>query len=131
MIPEDGELHRFDHRFFIFNHDFKTSISDDGQMVSVKRPFAELYIAVNASSEMNFEYREAYIHGLAKRDYDPDGPNQGKPGSAKGLQWSCESKSLTVISVLVPRKPGSGVPKIVFEDGSVTVNGSSCDISDL
>ncbi len=131
MIPEDGELHRFDHRFFIFNHDFKTSISDDGQMVSIKRPFAELYIAVNASSEMNFEYRDAYIHGLGKRDYDPDGPNQGKPGSAKGLQWSCESKSLTVISVLVPRKPGSGAPKIVFEDGSVTVNGSSCDISDL
>lgn len=133
MIPEDGENHRFDHRFFIFNHDFETSISKakDGKFISVKRPGAELYIAVNASSELYFEYRDAYIHGLTNRDYDPDGPNQGKPGSARGLQWSCESPSLTVISVLVPGIPGGATPKIVFGKDYVKVNGSRCNIADL
>ncbi|MBQ7270023.1 MAG: hypothetical protein IJS62_09295 [Bacteroidales bacterium] len=127
LVPEDGAMHHFDHRFFIFNHDFKTKIEKNGDLINIFRPKAELYIAVNASTPCSFEYRDAYIHGLDGRDYDPDGPKQGKPGSAKGLQWSCDAQELTVISVLCPRAPGSAVPKILFEGDVVKVNGVKVD----
>ena len=122
LVPEDGSTHHFDHRFFIFNHDFNTRIEKKGDLISIYRPKAELYIAVSASSPMNFAFRDAYIHGLDERDYDPDGPKQGKPGSAKGLQWSCDANTLTVISVLCPKAPGSAAPKISFGKNYVKVN---------
>ena len=128
LVPEDGSTHHFDHRFFIFNHDFNTKIEKNGDLVSIYRPKAELYIAVSASAPMEFAYRDAYIHGLDGRDYDPDGPKQGKPGSAKGLQWSCDATSLTVISVLCPKAPGSARPKISFEKNFVKVNGVKVEI---
>lgn len=128
LVPEDSSTHHFDHRFFIFNHDFNTRIEKKGDLISIYRPKAELYIAVSASSPMNFAFRDAYIHGLDKRDYDPDGPKQGKPGSAKGLQWSCDATTLTVISVLCPKAPGSARPKISFEKNYVKVNGVKVEI---
>lgn len=127
LVPEDGAVHHFDHRFFIFNHDFKTKIEKNGDLISIFRPNAELYIAVNASSPCGFEYRDAYIHGLDGRDYDPGGPKEGKPGSAKGLQWSCDAQELTVLSVLCPRAPGSAAPKIIFEGDVVKVNNVKVD----
>lgn len=131
LVPEDGQTHHFDHRFFIFNHDFKTTVSKKGAMFKVARPNADLYIAVNGSSKFKFEYRDAYIHGLSGRDYDPDGPQQGKPGSAIGFQWSCDAASLTVVSVLYPKAAGSVAPKIKFTDGGVIVNGETYDTTDL
>ena len=128
LVPEDGSTHHFDHRFFIFNHDFITKIEKNGDLISIYRPKAELYIAVSASAPMAFSYRDAYIHGLDGRDYDPDGPKQGKPGSAKGLQWSCDATSLTVISVLCPKAPGSARPKISFGKDFVKVNGVKVEI---
>lgn len=130
LVSEDGASHRFDHRFFIFNHDFKTVITKVGSQFKIERPKADLYIAVDGSSKFKFEYRDAYIHGLSGRDYDPDGPNQGKLGSAKGLQWSCDAPALTVISVLYPAAPGSIAPKIKFGKGCVTVNGVVYSTSD-
>ena len=129
LVPEDGAEHHFDHRFFIFNHDFNTKIEKKEELISVYRQNAELYIAVSASAPMEFNYRDAYIHGLDGRDYDPDGPKQGKPGSAKGLQWSCDATTLTVISVLCPRAPGSAAPKIQFKGDVVKVNGVKVDTS--
>lgn len=128
LVPEDGAVHHFDHRFFIFNHDFNTKIEKKGDLISIYRPKAELYIAVSASAPLDFAYRDAYIHGLDGRDYDPDGPKQGKPGSAKGLQWSCDATALTVISVLCPKVPGSARPKISFEKNFVKVNGVKVEI---
>jgi len=131
LVPEDGASHRFDHRFFIFNRDFKTSLEQKGNQFKITRPNADLYIAVDASSKLNFEYRDAYIHGPGKRDYDPDGPNQGKLGSAKGLQWSCDAKELTIVSVLYAKAPGSVAPKIKFGKGCVKVNGVNFNTNDL
>lgn len=128
LVPEDGAVHHFDHRFFIFNHDFNTKIEKKGDLISIYRPKAELYIAVSASAPLDFAYRDAYIHGLDGRDYDPDGPKQGKPGSAKGLQWSCDATALTVISVLCPKVQGSARPKISFEKNVVKVNGVKVEI---
>ncbi len=123
LVPEDGQVHHFDHRFFIFNHDRKTSIDGDASLIKVERPNAELYIAVKGSSKFQLSYRDAYIHGLGGRDYDPGGKQEGKKGSAVGLQWSCDAKTLSVTSVLYPCKPGSPAPKIKFAKSAVTVNG--------
>ena len=128
LVPKDGASHRFDHRFFIFNHDFKTAISGKGGNITVRRPGADLYIAVKGSQKLDLEYREAFIHGLGGRDYDPGGKFEGKKGSAIGLQWSCEASSLDVISVLVPQKPGTRAPKIKIGDGYVSVNGVRYEI---
>lgn len=128
LVPADSARHHYDHRFFIFNHDFNTKIEKKGDLISIYRPKSELYIAVNASCPMDFAYRDAYIHGLDGRDYDPDGPKQGKPGSAKGLQWSCDATTLTIISVLCPKAPGSAAPKISFEGNVVKVNGVKVEI---
>lgn len=131
LVPADSTEHHYDHRFFIFNHDFNTKIEKKGDLISIYRPKAELYIAVNASAPMEFAYRDAYIHGLDGRDYDPDGPKQGKPGSAKGLQWSCDSRSLTIVSILCPKAPGSAAPKILFEGDIVRVNNVKYDLTTL
>lgn len=131
MIPEDGEKHRFDHRLFIFNHDGKTSITKAGQMMHITRPRSELYIALQSSSKLNLEYRDAYIHGLGGRDYDPDGPNQGKLGSAIGLQWSCDAPNLEVTTILYPKHPGERAPKIKFSKGKVTVDGIEYKLNEL
>ncbi len=128
LVPEDGAVHRFDHRFFIFNHDFKTVIDGKGGNITVKRPGADLYIAVQGSSKLSLEYRDAFIHGLGGRDYDPGGKFEGKKGSAVGLQWSCDAPSLNVTSVLVPQKPGTRAPKIKIGKGFVSVNGVKYEI---
>ena len=127
-VPEDGQTHHFDYRYFIFNHDDATVIGKKGNMIKVTRPNAELYIAVNGSTKLVQSQVDGYIHGPAVRDYDPDGPNQGKLGSAKGLVWSADAASLEVAAVLYPKHPGSAAPKIKFGNGTVTVNGKTYDL---
>lgn len=127
MVPSDGQIHHFDHRLFLFNHDFQTYVRKTGNMLKAERPKADLYIAVDASSQMKYSNKSAYIHGLSGRDYDPKGPYEGKPGSAKGLVWSCEAEALEVCTVLVPQLPDAPAPKIIFGKDCVTVNGVTCE----
>lgn len=123
MIPEDGQQHHFDHRFFIFNYDFKTRIEKKGALVTVSRPGATLYIAVNSPQKPEYSTVDAYIHGLSGRDYDPGGKNEGKLGNAVGLVWSSDAQEYSVTSVLYPTHPDEAAPKIKFSKGSVLVNG--------
>ncbi|MBQ9548895.1 MAG: heparinase II/III family protein [Bacteroidales bacterium] len=123
LVPEDGEQHHFDHRFFIFNYDFKTKIEKNKAMLTIERPRATLYIAVNSPQNTSFEYKDAYIHGLAGRDYDPGGKQEGKLGNAVGLVWSSDAPSFEATSVLYPTHPGEAAPKIKFGKGFVSVNG--------
>lgn len=120
---KDGLEHKYDYRFHIFNRDEKTSISGRDDFVKVSRPNADLYIALN--KKMDMAQNEGYMHGPGARDYDPDGPNQGKLGSAVELDWSTTTHMLDVCAVLFPAKKGAAAPKVKFGKDCVTVNGKT------
>lgn len=128
LVPKDGQSHNFDYRLHIFNKDKKTAIVDEKGMLRIERPKADLYIATNFGCPTDFKINNGYLHGPSARDYDPDGPNQGAPGSAKELEWSVNDKSINVVAVIFPKPVGSFPPKISFKADCVLVNGKSYPI---
>lgn len=125
---KDGKEHKFDYRFHIFNRDEKTGISGKPEFLKVERPKADLYIAMN--TKMQLEQKDGYMHGPGARDYDPDGPSQGKLGSALELDWSCSGQALDVWCVLFPTHKEDRIPKIKFKKDRVVVNGKSYSLSE-
>lgn len=128
LVPKDGLTHRYDYRLHIFNRDKKTVIVDDKGKIRIERPKADLYIATNFGATAEFKINDGYLHGPSKRDYDPDGPNQGFPGSAKELEWTVNDKVLNAVAVIFPKPAGTFSPKISFKENSVTVNGKTYSI---
>lgn len=124
----DGMEHKYDYRFHIYNRDEETVISGKPEFVKVSRPNANLYIAMNSKMEM--AKNDGYLHGPGARDYDPDGPNQGKLGSAIELDWSCTSKAVDICCILFPTHKGEAAPKIKFGKDKVTVNGKTYTLVD-
>lgn len=120
----DGLNHKYDYRFHIFNRDEKTTISGPADFLKVSRPKADLYIALNKKLDFT-RNDDVYMHGPNARDYDPDGPNQGKLGSAIELDWSCKDRAIDVCAVLFPAKKDASAPKVKWGKGSVTVNGKT------
>lgn len=118
---QDGLDHAYDYRFHIFNRDGATEISGKSDFLKVARPKADLYIAMNR--KMDLSQNEGYMHGPGSRDYDPDGPNQGKPGSSVELDWNFSGPALDVCAVLFPSRKGAKAPKVSFGKDYVKVNG--------
>lgn len=124
----DGQQHKYDYRFHLFNRDGETSVSGPADFLKVKRPNANLYIAMN--TRMDLATKDAYMHGAGARDYDPDGPNQGALGSSIELDWTSEGRALDVCAVLFPTKKNAPAPKIKFGKGCVVVNGKKYEFLD-
>ncbi len=124
METATDSTHHFDYRLHIFNRDDKTIITGNAsKMLKIERPKAHLYIAVSSPAELKFKKEKGYMHHPVGRDYDEFGPKQGKPGSAIGLDWSLDSPSLDITTVLYPVRPDAKAPKIKITVDEVLVNG--------
>lgn len=124
MAPSDGEQHHYDYRLHLYNRDDKTYVFGKGDKIKVERGAADLHIVLGSESKLTLKKRNGYMHGPVRRDYDPDGPNQGKPGSAIELDWGADGDRFVVTAVLYPVRAGQKAPKIsVSKDGKVHVGG--------
>lgn len=124
LVPADSLTHHYDYRYHIYNRDEKTIITGKpGKTLKIEREKAHLYIAVAADNPLKFQKEKGYMHHPEGRDYTEFGPKQGKPGSAIGLDWSTDTRELSVTAVIYPVRPDQKAPKISIEDGKVTVNG--------
>ena len=128
MTPKDGEQHRFDYRLHINNRDGKAQIEGKAPMLSIRRPKADLYIAVKSARKVKLIQEDGYMHGPIGRDYDEGGPMQGAPGSAVTLDWQSDAKDLDLCAVLYPKRSGEPAPKIKFSGKQVVVDGRKYDI---
>jgi len=120
---QDGLEHRYDYRFHIFNRDEKTVVSGKEDFLKVERPKADLYIAMNR--KLPLAQNKGYMHGPGSRDYDPNGPGQGKLGSSVELEWTYSGAALDVCTVLFPARKGAPAPRIKFGKDGVKVNGKT------
>jgi len=131
MAVADGSIHRFDYRLHIFNRDEKTIITGKpSKVMKVEREKALLYIAVKSDCELKFQKEKGYMHHPEGRDYEENGPKQGFPGSAIGLDWSAEASDFNVVAVLYPVRPGEKAPKISINDTDIVVNGKHYSIDE-
>ena len=128
LTPADGATHKFDYRLHIFNRDEATTFTGKPEMLKVERPNADLYIAMKSNLKAKLVKEDGYMHHPEGRDYDENGPKQGKPGSAIGLDWQSEGTSLHTVAVLFPKRTGAKAPKIKFSGNQVVVNGKKYDI---
>lgn len=129
MAPEDGDSHLYDYRLHIFNRDDATVISGKQNNLKVQRGEADLYIAMTSNAKMSLSKNDGYLHAPTSRDYDENGPGQGKPGSAIELDWQGKkSGGLEVTCVLYPKHAGDKAPKIKLSKGKVTVDGKTYEI---
>lgn len=125
MEPDDDEKHIYNYRLHFFNRDEKTVISGNSQMIKVQRPAADLYIAMNSNSKMELDRNDGYMHAPFGRDYDENGPRQGKLGSAIELDWKAKTSRFTVTTVLYPKRSGDKAPAINISEREVTVDGKT------
>ena len=123
IAPADGEQHRYEYRLHLFNRDGNTVVSGKPQMLSVHRPKADLFIALDSDARLKFKQEDGYMHHPVGRDYDENGPKQGAPGSALVLNWQSQGRSLAVRAVLFPKQSGAKAPKIKFSGNQVIVDG--------
>lgn len=65
----------------------------------MKKTFA---IILFSDSSLSLQQLDGYLHHPIGRDYDADGPKQGKPGSAIELDWSTDADVLDVTAVTDP-----------------------------
>lgn len=128
MSPADGQSHTYDYRFHLFNRDGKTFVQGNANRLTVQRGAADLHIAMYSNAKLKFSKGDGYMHGPTRRDYSPDGPNQGKPGSAIELDWQAGAADFSVTAVLYPVPAGARAPKIKISDTSVIVNGKAYEI---
>lgn len=131
IAPADGEKHSYEYRLHLFNRDGKTTVSGKPRMLSVHRPKAELFIALDSDTKLKLRQEDGYMHHPVGRDYDENGPRQGAPGSALVLNWQGQGKGMSVRAVLFPRKSGAKAPKIKFAGNQLIVDGKkySLDVS--
>lgn len=124
MATADGSTHHFDYRYHIFNRDEKTIITGNScKTLKIEREKADLYIAVFSPVKLKFKKENGYMHHPIGRDYSENGPKQGFPGSAIGLDWSVDASGLDITAVLYPVRKGERSPKIKITAGEVVVNG--------
>lgn len=129
MVPSDTLTHRYDYRLHLFNRDNKTFVFEKKKYVKVERGAADLYIVMFSDSELSMKKLDGYLHHPVGRDYDADGPKQGKPGSAIELDWSTNAPALDVTAVLYPVPAGDPAPKIKrLKDGKISINGKTYDL---
>ena len=129
MAPSDSLRHHYDYRLHIFNRDNKTVISEKKNYVKVERGSADLYIYLFSDSSLSLQQLDGYLHHPIGRDYDADGPKQGKPGSAIELDWSTDADVLDVTAVLYPVPAGAPAPKVrQLKNGKLSINGKVHEI---
>jgi hypothetical protein len=128
MNPNDGKEHMYDYRLHFFNRDEKTVVSGNSQAVKVQRPTADLYIAVTGNAEMELHRNDGYMHAPFGRDYDENGPRQGKLGSAIELDWKAKTNRFAVTTVLYPKRSGDKAPAIRISEREVVVDGKTFPI---
>ncbi|MBQ9548649.1 MAG: heparinase II/III family protein [Bacteroidales bacterium] len=128
MVPADGQVHDYDYRLHIFNRDGKTAISGKPGLVTVQRPKADLYIALKGDAKVKLVQEDGYMHHPIGRDYDENGPKQGKPGSAIILDYKAKAPAWNVCAVLYPKPSGAKAPKIKWSGNQVIVDGKKYDI---
>lgn len=129
MIPADRAIHHYDYRLHLFNRDGATKIKGKANKIKVKRGAADLYIVLLSTAKLKLNTSDGYMHHPEGRDYDADGPKQGKPGSAIALDWSSDGTALDITAILYPVPAGSPAPRIkILKGGRLSVNGEQYDL---
>ena len=131
MTVADGSEHHFDYRFHIFNRDEKTIITGKpDKVIKIEREKANLYIAVSSDRKLKFQKEKGYMHHPEGRDYEENGPKQGFPGSAIGLDWSADAPDFNVTAILYPVRRDEKAPRIAINGNDIVVNGKHYSIDE-